>query len=169
MTERFLCVHLHMKNLVNGFKTLFIRCIRTTRLQKRSLNNTSWQQGCSARHSPCNGEGSDYKTECVDHSEGNVFSEVHTPCTSKASLVDVGKEYMLIVAVTMNYMYMYFYLPLPNSPYLTIAQNNKPMFVSFLHPVVWKRAHVLFTLVVFTYSYVQHILCCVLFVFPCLV
>jgi len=36
------------------------------------------------------------------------------------------------------------------------------MFGSSLPPVVWRRAHVLFTLFVFlTYSGVQHILCCV--------
>ena len=73
MTERLLCVHLHMKNLVNGFKTVFIRCIRTTRLRKRNLNNTIWQQSCSARHSQGSGYGSGYKTECDDHSGERVF------------------------------------------------------------------------------------------------
>ena len=67
-----------MNNLVNGFKTLFIRCIRTTRLRKRSLNNTIWQQCCSARHSQGNGQGSGYKTECVDHSGERVFRGPHS-------------------------------------------------------------------------------------------
>jgi hypothetical protein len=67
---------------------------------------------------------------------GNVFSEVHTPCTLKTSLVDVEKEYMLMLASTVDY----FYRPLPNSPYLTIS--------TFLHPVVWRWSHVLFTLFV---------------------
>jgi hypothetical protein len=45
---------------------------------------------------------------------------------------------------------------------------HETMFGSSSPPVVSSKAHVLFTLFVFVYSGVQHILCCV-FVFLCLV